>query len=105
MTRSIPQFSAGLITLMLAASLTAAASIQGSFDRTYQVTGPVELEVLTRSGDVTVNSGPAGSVVIRGKIHVGERWFSGNRQQKWVKQGPPKPHQQISFKFTPSPKR
>lgn len=24
--------------------------------------------------------------------------------QKWVKQGPPKPHQQISFKFTPSPK-
>ncbi|MBU6433023.1 MAG: response regulator [Nitrospirae bacterium] len=25
--------------------------------------------------------------------------------QKWVKQGPPKPHQQISFKFTPSPKR
>lgn len=24
--------------------------------------------------------------------------------QKWIKQGPPKPHQQISFKFTPSPK-
>jgi CheY-like chemotaxis protein len=27
-----------------------------------------------------------------------------NAMQKWVKQGPPKPHQQISFKFTPSPK-
>jgi Putative adhesin len=80
MTRSLPRFSAGLMTLMVAASLTAAASIEGSFERTYQVTGPVELEVLTRSGDITVNSGPAGSVVVRGRIHVGHDWFSGNRQ-------------------------
>ncbi len=26
-----------------------------------------------------------------------------NAMQKWIKQGPPKPHQQINFKFTPSP--
>jgi DUF4097 and DUF4098 domain-containing protein YvlB len=80
MTRSLPRFSAGLATLIAVASLTAAASIQGSFERTYQVTGPVELEVLTRSGDVTVNSGPAGSVVVRGKIHVNDHWLSGKRQ-------------------------
>jgi len=80
MTRSLPRFAAGLITLLLAASLAAGASVQGSFERTLQVTGPVELEVLTHSGDITVKSGPAGSVVIRGKIHVGDRWFSGNRQ-------------------------
>lgn len=35
---------------------------------------------MTRSGDITVNSGPVGSVVIRGKIHVSDRWLSGKRQ-------------------------
>jgi hypothetical protein len=74
------KFSVGLVALALATPLAAADSIQGSFERTCQVTGPVELEVLTHSGDVTVNSGPAGSVVIRGKIHVSHDWFSGNRQ-------------------------
>jgi len=68
-----------LLTLLAAAPLLA-ASIQGSFERTYQVNGPVDLQVLTRSGDITVMNGPAGSVVIRGKIHVGDRWFTGNRQ-------------------------
>jgi len=39
----------------------------------------VDLEVLTRSGDITVRSGPAGSVVVRGKIFVSDRWLMGNR--------------------------
>lgn len=80
MTRICPRVSVGFMILMVAASLNAWASIQGSFERTYQVTGAVQLEVLTRSGDIMVHSGPAGSVVIRGKIHVGRDWFSGNRQ-------------------------
>src|SRR5262249_21651506 len=49
-------------------------------ERSYQVNGPVTLEVQTRSGDITVRNGPAGTVTIRGKIHVGDRWFTGNRQ-------------------------
>jgi hypothetical protein len=57
----------------------ATASVEGTFQRTFQVSGPVDLEVLTRSGDVTVRNGPAGSVSITGKIHVGNRWFSGER--------------------------
>ena len=80
MTRSLPRFATGSITLLMAVSLVAMASVQGSFERTLQVTGPVELEVLTHSGDISVKSGPAGSVVIHGKIHVGDRWFTGNRQ-------------------------
>jgi DUF4097 and DUF4098 domain-containing protein YvlB len=70
-------------TLMVSAAAmagSASASVQGSFERTYQVGGGVDLQVLTRSGDVTVRSGPAGSVTVRGKIHVGDRWFSGGRQ-------------------------
>jgi DUF4097 and DUF4098 domain-containing protein YvlB len=71
-----------LICVVLAASWTAAASVQGSFQRTLQVSGPVDLEVLTRSGDVAIHSGPAGRVSISGKIHVGDRWFEGNRQEQ-----------------------
>jgi hypothetical protein len=57
-----------------------ASTPQGTFEKTYQVSGPVDLEVLTRSGDITVRSGPAGSVFIRGKIYVGDHWLFGKRQ-------------------------
>jgi predicted DNA-binding protein with PD1-like motif len=76
MARSLPV----LLFFLLAASLHAAASVQGTFERTFKVTGPADLEVMTRSGDISVRSGPAGSVTIRGRIHVGHDWFSGNRQ-------------------------
>jgi hypothetical protein len=63
-----------------AMAVAAGASVQGSFERTYQVSGGVDLQVLSRSGDIAVRSGPAGTVTVRGKIHVGDRWFSGGRQ-------------------------
>jgi DUF4097 and DUF4098 domain-containing protein YvlB len=47
--------------------------------------------VLTHSGDVTVRAGSSGSVVIRGKIFVGNSWFSGNREADihQIEQNPP----------------
>jgi len=60
--------------VVLAASAALASTPQGSFERTLQVSGPVDLEVLTHSGDVTVRSGSSGSVVIRGKIYVSDHW-------------------------------
>jgi len=68
--------------VVLAMTSAAAASVQGSFERTYQVSGAVDLQLLTRSGDITVRSGPAGSVTVRGKIHVGDRWLNGGRQSE-----------------------
>jgi hypothetical protein len=68
-----------IIALFATASLSA-ASVQGSFQRTFQVSGPVDLELLTRSGDIIVHSGAAGTVSVNGKIHVGDRWFEGSRQ-------------------------
>ncbi len=69
--------------VMLTASVAFASSPQGTFERTFQVNGPVNLEVLTHSGDITVRSGPAGSVFVRGKIYAGDHWlfgsFGGNR--------------------------
>jgi len=80
MTRSILRFTTALLAFLTVASLLVAASVQGHFERTYQVTGPVDLEIFTHSGDITVRSGPAGTVSITGRIHVGDRWFTGKRQ-------------------------
>jgi len=55
------------------------ASVAGTFDRSFQVSGAVDLEVLSRSGDVTVRNGPAGTVTVHGKINIGNSWFSGDR--------------------------
>jgi hypothetical protein len=77
---------------MLFASTTVFASTpQGTFDRTLQVNGPVDLEVLTHSGDVTVRAGGSGSVQIHGKIFVGDHWLFGDRQADVheIEQNPP----------------
>jgi hypothetical protein len=68
-----------------------ASNPQGTFERTLQVNGPVDLEVLTHSGDVTVRAGSSGSVFIRGKIFVGDRWFGGRREDDVhaIQQNPP----------------
>jgi DUF4097 and DUF4098 domain-containing protein YvlB len=67
------------LAVLLASTFAAASTPQGHFEKTFQVTGPVNLEVQTRSGDITVRTGPAGSVSIRGKIYVGDHWLFGGR--------------------------
>src|SRR5271169_7249348 len=74
---SIPARSSLLaitLVVLLASTFAAASTPQGHFEKTFQVSGPVDLEVQTHSGDIIVRSGPAGSVSIRGKIYVGDRW-------------------------------
>jgi hypothetical protein len=68
------------IFVIVSTSFLTADSVQGRFEKSYSVNGPVELQVLTRSGDISVASGPAGTVTIHGKIHVSDRWLTGNRQ-------------------------
>src|ERR1700691_2587878 len=81
------------IALVVLFSSTAvfASNPQGEFERTLNVSGPVDLEVLTRSGDVTVRAGSSGSVSIRGKIYVGNRWLGANRDAEvhQIEQHPP----------------
>ncbi len=60
------------ILLLLAAS--GFAREEGSFDRTLKVTGPVELEVTTGSGDITVRTGPAGTVSVHAILRAGQDW-------------------------------
>jgi DUF4097 and DUF4098 domain-containing protein YvlB len=68
------------LLFVLASALAGFASVVGTFDRSFQVNGPVDLEVLTRSGDITVRSGSSNTVSIRGKIHQGNSWLESNRK-------------------------
>lgn len=85
-----PVCAAMLAVLLLTTTLFAAAP-QGTFEKTLQVSGPVDLEVLTRSGDVTIRAGSAGSVQIHGKIFIGNRWLEGRRESDVhaIEQNPP----------------
>jgi|SRR5579871_1119254 len=91
---SLPLATRFAIAIALTALLTAAAlasTPQGTFEKTLQVSGPVNLDVSTHSGDVTVRVGSAGSVVIRGKIYVGNHWLTGGRDSDVhsIEQNPP----------------
>lgn len=67
---------------ILLATAAASASEQGRFERKLNVSGAADLQVFTRSGDVTIRSGPAGAIGIIGHIHVGNRWFSGDKRSE-----------------------
>lgn len=90
--RSVRLSSIVLALAVLLASTTVFASTpQGSFDRTLQVSGPVDLEVLTHSGDVIIRAGSSGSVTIHAKIFVGDHWLMGKREGDVhaIEQNPP----------------
>jgi hypothetical protein len=84
-----------LVAITLAAMFVCSAAFastpQGTFDKTFQVSGPVNLEVQTHSGDIIVRNGPAGSVSIRGKIFVSDHWLAGSRHAEVaeIEQNPP----------------
>jgi hypothetical protein len=82
---------AAVLVVLFASTTLFAYNPQGTFEKTLQVNGPVDLEVLTHSGDVTVRAGSSGSVFIRGKIFVGDRWFGGRREDDVhaIEQNPP----------------
>jgi DUF4097 and DUF4098 domain-containing protein YvlB len=80
-----------LVVLFTSTAALAWPSPQGTFDRTLHVTGPVDLEVLTHSGDVHVRAGSSGTVQIHGKIFVGDHWLLGHRDTDVhsIEQNPP----------------
>ncbi len=61
---------AGMLTV---ASVLVARGAEGSFERTVKVTGPVELDVTTGSGNIDVRTGDASSVHVRATIRVHNR--------------------------------
>ena len=95
MIRSISCRSAVLslvfvLFLVAAAGLPAAASSEGSFQRTLQVTGPVHLNLNTGSGSLNVRTGSSSEVQVTGHVKV-TNWFGGDTEEriKRIEANPP----------------
>src|SRR5262249_34829341 len=54
------------------------ASATGHFERTLQVSGAVDLDVTSGSGNITVHSGGNGSVYVSAKIRASNSWLFGS---------------------------
>jgi len=79
-------------TLMILAAAAALAcapcfgfEAQGSFDRTLKVTGPVDLDVQTGSGQIEVRAGNSAMVTIHAKIRVREGVFGADSAEQRVR--------------------
>jgi hypothetical protein len=59
----------------IAAGLCYAERADGSFERTLNVTGFVDLELITDAGGIHVVPGPPGTVRIRGILKAGDNWL------------------------------
>jgi DUF4097 and DUF4098 domain-containing protein YvlB len=82
------------VALLLVVSSSAWAAVEGSFDRTLNASGHVELDVQSGSGNITVHQGNSNSVVIHGHIKASESWFGGgglsaDEKVKRIEQNPP----------------
>ena len=82
---------AGAAMLALSARRPALASTEGHFDKTLTVTGPVDLEVQTGSGNITVRVGESGKVEIHGMIRADGIHLGGDDEArvKSIEDNPP----------------
>jgi len=65
--RSLLVFLAGIVGLV---SCNAGPSVSGTFDRNYNVTGPIRLEITNSSGDVDITGSSDGKVHVRGDVRA-----------------------------------
>ncbi len=66
-----------LLLLTTGAARAANATAEGSFARTLKVSGAVDLDVKTGSGNIVLRTGDAGIVQINAKIKASESWRGG----------------------------
>jgi hypothetical protein len=78
-------FVSALAALILGAAVLSADE-QGSFEKTLTVTGPVELDVVTDSGGITVRPGPAGSVRVHAILKAQHGWFDFNDAEAHIRE-------------------
>ncbi len=69
-------------TAAMMASKPVMASDEGHFDRTLAVSGPVDLDVQTGSGEITVRVGDSAKVEVHGRIHANHGWLGGDVEQR-----------------------
>jgi DUF4097 and DUF4098 domain-containing protein YvlB len=79
-----------VVSLACLLPMSVAASSEGSFQRTLQVTGPVNLDLNTGSGSVNVRTGSSSEVQVTGHIKT-TNWLGGSADErvKRIEANPP----------------
>jgi DUF4097 and DUF4098 domain-containing protein YvlB len=67
-----------ILVILLLVPVFLFARAEGQFDRTLQVSGAVNLDLTTGSGDVIIKTGGSNQVVIHGRVRSNNDWFGGN---------------------------
>lgn len=90
------QFAGALLALALLGAFAVAparAAVDGHFDRTLTVNGPVDLDVTTGSGNITIHPGDAGKVEIHATIRANDSWRDNDKdvqsRVQYIEQHPP----------------
>lgn len=79
-----PNFIVLLLALPLVTTVLFARA-EGHFDRTLTVSGPVNLDLTTGSGEVTVKTGGSNQVVIHATVRSSNDWFGGGDAENAVR--------------------
>lgn len=77
---------------LLAPAATWADSETGSFDRTLKVTGPVDLDLRSPYGNITVTTGSGNEVRVHATIKAKSKWrdrYSAEEKVRLIEQNPP----------------
>ena len=81
MNRTLLTMAAAI--LVVAGGIRAsAATAEGSFQRTLEVRGLVDLDVRTGSGSIVVRTGPSDTVQIIGRIRAQDTWFGMDAEER-----------------------
>jgi len=75
-----------LAAAVVAVSVYAVEQQDGTFDRTVNLSGPVNLDVTTDSGGIVVTPGPAGSVRIHGILKAQRGFFSAGNIDEHIRE-------------------
>src|SRR5437016_10513000 len=68
------------MAIAVACAVPAVARVEGSFERSLKVSGPVDIDITTGSGSITVRTGGSDRVEVRGRIRASD--WSGNGREK-----------------------
>jgi len=83
-------YASAVATLFLTAALPAALAAEGSFQRDLKVSSPLNLDVATGSGNITITTGGSGEVHISGRIRS-NHWSDSEAESRvrQLEQNPP----------------
>lgn len=79
--RLLALVAGAIVSAAITAGCIDGPGIRGTFNRSFNVNGPVQLELTTGSGDVHVTTGTAGEVQIHGVIHA-RGWTDADAQER-----------------------